>query len=75
MKPKDTSEHYILSSSPHAHADASTSRIMLDVIIALLPALCCGVYFFGLRALQPYLGYEVGFDAATNTAQIIINAE
>lgn len=51
MKPKDTSEHYILSSSPHAHADASTSRIMLDVIIALLPALCCGVYFFGLRAL------------------------
>ena len=24
---------------------------MLDVIIALLPALCCGVYFFGLRAL------------------------
>ena len=29
-----------------------------------------GANFFGLRALQPYLGYEVGFDAATNTAQI-----
>ena len=51
MLPKQTAERYILSSSPHAHADASTSRIMLDVIIALLPALCCGVYFFGLRAL------------------------
>ena len=50
MKPKEA-KHYLLSSSPHAHADASTSRIMLDVIIALLPALCCGVYFFGLRAL------------------------
>ena len=24
---------------------------MLDVIIALLPALCCSVYFFGVRAL------------------------
>ena len=34
-----------------------------------------GTNFFGLRALQPYLGYEVGFDAAANTAQIIINAE
>ena len=51
MKPKEPSERYILSSSPHAHAAASTSRIMLDVIIALLPALCCGVYFFGIRAL------------------------
>ena len=51
MLPKQTAERYILSSSPHAHADASTSRIMLDVIIALLPALGCGVYFFGLRVL------------------------
>ncbi len=30
-----------------------------------------GANFFGLRALQPYLGYEVGFDAATNTAKIV----
>ena len=51
MLPKQTGEKYILSSSPHAHADASTSRIMLDVIIALLPTFCCGVYFFGTRAL------------------------
>ena len=51
MKPKETSERYILSSSPHAHAATTTSRLMLDVIIALLPALCCGVYFFGLRVL------------------------
>ena len=51
MLPKQTAERYILSSSPHAHAAVTTSRIMLDVIIALLPALCCGVYFFGLRAL------------------------
>ena len=30
MKPKETAEHYILSSSPHAHADVSVRRLMLD---------------------------------------------
>ena len=51
MKPKDTSEHYILSSSPHAHSNASVSRIMLDVIIALLPTTAMGIYFFGMPAV------------------------
>ncbi len=51
MLPKTTSGHYILSSSPHAHAPISVSAIMLDVIIALLPAAACSVYFFGLKAL------------------------
>ncbi len=51
MLPKQTQERYILSSSPHAHAKASVSGLMLDVIIALLPALGCSVYFFGWRAL------------------------
>lgn len=51
MLPKQTQERYILSSSPHTHAKSSVSGLMLDVIIALLPALACSVYFFGLRAL------------------------
>lgn len=51
MKPKAPAESFILSSSPHAHADSSVSGIMLDVLIALLPALCCAVYFFGVKAL------------------------
>ena len=51
MKPKETAEHFILSSSPHAHAKSSVSRIMLDVIVALLPTTAAGVYFFGLPAL------------------------
>ena len=51
MKPKDTAEHYILSSSPHAHANSSVSRIMLDVIIALLPTTAAGVVFFGWPAV------------------------
>ena len=51
MKPKETAEHYILSSSPHAHGRASVSRIMLDVIIALLPTTAAGIWFFGLPAV------------------------
>ena len=37
--------------SPHAKGSASTRRIMLDVIIALIPALIASVYYFGTRAL------------------------
>lgn len=40
-----------LSSSPHIHGKNSTRRIMLDVIIALVPAIAAAVYFFGWRAL------------------------
>ena len=55
MKPKETAEHFILSSSPHAHANASVSRIMLDVILALLPTTAAGVWFFGLPAVWTIL--------------------
>ena len=41
----------ILSSSPHLHSANTTRRIMLDVIIALVPALAAAVIFFGWRAL------------------------
>ncbi|MCQ2388605.1 MAG: RnfABCDGE type electron transport complex subunit D [Kiritimatiellae bacterium] len=51
MKPKETAEHYILSSSPHAHARCSVSRIMLDVLIALLPTTAAGIWFFGMPAV------------------------
>lgn len=36
--------------SPHIHSGKSTSGIMLDVLIALLPASVAGVVLFGLRA-------------------------
>ncbi len=41
-----------ISSSPHVHSPITTSTIMRDVVIALLPALAGGVYFFGIRALM-----------------------
>ena len=39
------------SVSPHIHSGHSTSRIMLDVVIALLPATIAGTVIFGLRSL------------------------
>ena len=51
MKPKETAGHYVLSSSPHTHAHSSVSRIMLDVLIALLPTTAAGVWFFGMPAV------------------------
>ena len=40
-----------LSTSPHIHSGRSTSRIMLDVLIALLPTTVAGCLIFGLRSL------------------------
>lgn len=40
-----------ISSSPHLRTDEDTSSIMLDVIIALIPALAVAMYMFGLWAL------------------------
>ena len=41
-----------ISSSPHIHGQKTTSRIMLDVIIALMPATIAGFIIFGLKALS-----------------------
>ena len=45
------SKNLTLSVSPHIHSGKSTSRVMLDVLIALSPAAIAGVVIFGLRAL------------------------
>ena len=45
------SEKYQVSSAPHVRAKDSTSRVVLYVIIALLPASLFGIYNFGYKAL------------------------
>ena len=40
-----------LSASPHIHSGRSTSAIMRDVLIALLPTTVMGTIIFGLRSL------------------------
>lgn len=40
-----------VSASPHKHTHVTTQKIMLDVLIALVPALIASTIHFGLRAL------------------------
>jgi electron transport complex protein RnfD len=40
-----------VASSPHIRGNFRTNRIMLDVVLALLPALGVGVWMLGIRAL------------------------
>ncbi len=40
-----------VASSPHIRGNFRTNRIMLDVVIALLPALAVGIVVLGIRAL------------------------
>lgn len=40
-----------VSSSPHIRSNETISRIMRDVVIALIPATLAGIYYFGIPAL------------------------
>lgn len=40
-----------VGSSPHLRTKETVSTVMRDVVIALIPSLLAGIYFFGLRAL------------------------
>ena len=48
---EDKKTLYTVSASPHAKNPSSASGVMLDVVIALLPAGVMGTIVFGLRAL------------------------
>ena len=43
---------YRVSLAPYLRSKSTTQRMMLDVIIALLPALAASIYFFGMNALM-----------------------
>ncbi len=67
-----------LSVSPHIHSGKSTSRIMLDVLLALAPATVAGVIIFGLRALlviavtvAASVGFEALFQLITKKEQTV----
>jgi electron transport complex protein RnfD len=52
MKPESPQDLYIVSSSPHTHSGGSVERIMLDVVIALMPALAASLWLFQWNALR-----------------------
>ena len=41
----------IVSPSPHIHSKDSTRSLMLDVVIALVPAMLCSFVFYGWKEI------------------------
>ncbi|MDR2183537.1 MAG: RnfABCDGE type electron transport complex subunit D [Clostridiales bacterium] len=46
---KNPASNYLITSKPHMRSNITTQRLMLDVIIALLPALLVAIINFGAR--------------------------
>lgn len=44
-------DRHLVSPSPHVHASTTTTGIMLDVVLALMPAVLVSVVFYGLAEL------------------------
>jgi Na+-translocating ferredoxin:NAD+ oxidoreductase subunit D len=40
-----------VSPSPHIHSNDSVSKLMYGVVLALLPAMCFAVFYFGINAI------------------------
>ncbi|MCI4624843.1 MAG: RnfABCDGE type electron transport complex subunit D [Candidatus Magnetoovum sp. WYHC-5] len=51
MEIKRKESDFIVTVSPHVRSVETVPRIMWTVVVSLLPALLCGVYFFGLRVI------------------------
>lgn len=41
----------VASSSPHIRSDETVSKVMLDVLIALVPAFIASIYYFGMSSI------------------------
>ena len=50
----------IVSNAPHIHTSDSSRRVMLDVVIALLPATVAAVVIFGTGALKVIAACVIG---------------
>lgn len=69
-----------VASSPHIRGNFRTNRIMMDVVLALLPALLVGIWAFGYRALLVTLiciaaavGSEWFYSAVTKTRNTTVD--
>ena len=49
--PMTVNEARFVSLAPHIRSNDTVQKIMLDVIIALVPAMIAAVYFFGMRSI------------------------
>lgn len=53
-------DKFIVSPSPHVKATSTTSQIMRDVIIALVPTIVAGIVIFGVRSAWVILSSVLG---------------
>ena len=53
-------EKLIVSASPHVHSGMDVPRVMRDVILALVPGVLVGIWYFGLDAARVLLLAVVG---------------
>ena len=51
MAMENVNDMLIVTEAPHARGKSTTSSIMLDVIVALIPTLIAGIIVFGFRSL------------------------
>lgn len=65
----------LISSSPHLRTDEDISRIMKDVVIALLPATIASVYYFRMGAVMVILSAILGAVIAEAVMQRIMGKE
>ncbi|MGX8692897.1 MAG: RnfABCDGE type electron transport complex subunit D [Clostridia bacterium] len=65
----------IMAAGPHIHSKDSSRRIMLDVILALLPATAAGLILYGLPALWIILACVVSAVAAEFLFNLCIRRE
>lgn len=66
---------FLVSSSPHLRDGSSSRRIMLDVIIALIPASASGIYYFGPRALLVILATVAACVASEYVTRRVLKRE
>ena len=71
----DVDNKFLVTSSPHLFGNTTTRRIMLDVIIALIPAAIAGVCLFGFRVLLIYVSSVSASVIAEKVARIIMKKE
>ena len=66
-------EKLTVSSAPHLKSQTKTKNIMLDVIIALIPALVASVILFGIRALLLVIFTVIACVVSETCARKIMN--
>lgn len=68
-------ELLVVSSAPHIRTDLTVQRVMLDVIIAMAPAILAAGYFFGIRSLITIAASVIGAVVAEALIQRALKQE